>query len=923
MRFQSYNIQLYFINNIHSLRLTKGIFCVLLASCMILLSCNPTKDKWLNRNWHTMTGRFNVYFNGEVKFKDVMETVETGHNDDFTKILEVFPYGDEAAAKGVSGQLDIVLKKVSVAIQNHYVGRYTDDSYLLMGKAHFMKRDYYAGMEAFQYINSKYKDKGLHPISTAWIAKCYLGLKKPDEAEAVMGLLLSEENSKTEKTSLYHKVVPETPKDYTREIYATAADIAIKQRKYNTATDKLTIALKHCSKKKDKIRYTYILGQLYAEMDSIQKAKKYFGDILTMLAPYEFEFNASISLARVYDKNDRVAVKKIRKSLKRMLKDDKNDGYYDQIWFELANLEYKEKNMPAAIYDYKKSAEVQGKNPNQKALAYLALGSIYLEMPDYKLAQAYYDSTASTIARSYKDYDKIITKKTVLSDLISNLIVIETEDSLQEIASLNQTELDQKIDLWIAKAKQDSVLTVKRMKDKKEAEKYAKLNPQTGVANTNTAGFGQQGSWYFYNPAILASGSAEFFNPRKWGSRANEDYWRIAAKEKDKPGDMMNEAGSVDDQKKDPGDGSVPTATDSSKADEADEAMPEFSNDRKAWIADVPFTSAQMTKSNALLEDAYYNIGVIYHDKLDDSKEAIKEFELLLYRFPFTEYEPEVLYRLYKLYSKQNQSEKAESVKQKLIKQFPESPYALIVQNKTVNSVETDANNEVVKAYEAMYDLYLKGDYEQVKTLKHQADQKYSGNTMQAKFDLIYALSVGKTESTDAFKTELTKVVSLYPKTDVGDRAQAILDYLKNGPKVIVPDSLKAKEPDFVIGNEGGPFYYVIAVKDEKLDLNDILGKFTQYNDEYYSLDNLRINPMVSNEGYQLILIREFKEWEKVYAYYKDMKTRDTIRKRFKYAGEVVVFPVSILNFKKVLKEQKLNDYAKAFAEFEKSKPQE
>jgi tetratricopeptide (TPR) repeat protein len=914
---------LYFIKNIQSLRLAKLFFGLLFCVAMVLFSCNPNKNKWLNRNWHSMTGRFNVYFNGELKYHEVMETLEKGHQNDFTKILDVFPYGDEAAAKGVSGQLDIVLKKVSLAIQNHYVGRYTDNSYLLMGKAHYMKRDYYAGMEAFQYINAKYKDQGLHTISTAWIAKCYMGLKKTEEAEAVMGLLLSEEQSKTQNKSLYHKVFPETPKDYSREIYATAADIAIKQQKYSIAAEKLKLALNNAGQKKDRIRYTYILGQLYAQMDSIQPAKKYFGQILNMLAPYEFEFNASISLAKLYDKNDRVAVKKIRKSLKRMLKDDKNEGYYDQIWYALAELEFKEKNLPAAIYDYKKCAESQGKNPNQKALAYLALGNIYLDMPDYKLAQAYYDSTAATISPSYVDYNKIITKKTVLSDLISNLVVLETEDSLQAITLLNENELERKIDEWIAKARQDSAQNVKRLRDQKEAEKYAKLNPQANIANTNTAGFGQQGSWYFYNPTIMAGGAAEFFSAKKWGMRENEDYWRIAAKEKaEKKDGEANEAGDDAAAGKD----STQTTDDVQTKpveSEPDDALPNISGSRRAWIENVPYTREQMDKSNAMVEDALYNIGVIYDDKLNDTKESIKEFELLLNRFPFTEYEPEVLYKLYRLYSKQKQTDKAESVKQKLITGYPESPYALILQNKNVSTSESDANLEVVKAYEHLYQLYVAGDYGQVKKLKPEADRKYAGNAMQAKFDLVYALAVGKTEPVESFKVELNKLVSLYAKTDVGDRAQAILDYIKNGSKRDMPDSLKAKMPEFVIDEkESGPFYYIIAIKDEQMDLTDFLAKYSQYNAEYNSLDNLRINPMLSNDGYQLILVREFKEWSKVYSYYTDMKIRDAIRKRLKYNGQAIGFPASINNFKKMLKEQKVDLYIKTFAEYEKSKPQ-
>jgi hypothetical protein len=60
-----------------------------------------------------MTGHYNVYFNGEIKLLEVTQTLEKGHINDFTKIIDVFPYGDEASAKGVTQPLDEVLKKAS------------------------------------------------------------------------------------------------------------------------------------------------------------------------------------------------------------------------------------------------------------------------------------------------------------------------------------------------------------------------------------------------------------------------------------------------------------------------------------------------------------------------------------------------------------------------------------------------------------------------------------------------------------------------------------------------------------------------------------------------------------------------------------------------------------------------------------------
>jgi tetratricopeptide (TPR) repeat protein len=897
-------------------------FISFLGILSLLLACNPTKDKWMNRNWHTMTGRFNVYFNGEIKYIEVIQALEKGHQNDFTKILDVFPYGDEAASKGVAGQLDIVLKKASLSVQNHYVGRYTDNSYFLMGKAHYFKRDYYAAMEAFQYINARYKNQGLRPISTAWIAKCYTGLQKVDEAEAVMGLLLSEENAKLKKQSLYRKVFPETPKEYTREIYATAADIAIRQEKYSTAAEKLKIALDFTSEKKDRIRYTYILGQLYAQMDSVKLANQYFGRILKMLAPYDFEFNASINLARSYDPTDQGAVKRVRRALKRMLRDDKNDGFYDQIWYELGVLETKEKNIPSAIKAFKMAAFVPGKNTNQKALAYLALGNIYLDMPDYKLAQAYYDSTAASISPSYKNYQKIIDKKTVLSDLIDNLIAIETEDSLQAIAKLSKVDIEKKIDQWIVAAKLDSANAVKRAKDKKEAEKLAQMNPQGAIANANTAGFGEQGQWYFYNPTMMVSGAAEFFSSKKWGQRANEDYWRIAAMEKEKQDDTGTDAAEADSSagEKDKAPASDGATDGETKGEVSQRGNPGISGDRQAWIADVPFTAKDLRQSNDRLALAYFNIGVIYDEKLADAKEAIKDYELLLKRFPKSEYEPEVLYKMYKLYTQLKQTDKAAAVKNKLIQEYPQSPYALILQNKSISSAESDANKEVVLFYEQVYQKYVEGSFAEVKQQKKEADKKFPGNALQPKFDLLYAMAVGRSESIPQFQAELTEVAARYPKTDVGDRAAAILKAIKKQSEVQIPDSLKPAEADFTI-DESGPFYFVIAIKDDKLDMNELIGRIMSYNEEYNEFDNLRANPMLSNDGYQLLLVREFKEFNKALSYHSDFKLRDGTKKRLQYDGPTFAFVISVPNFKKMLKEKKVDSYNTIFVQYEKSKP--
>ena len=52
-----------------------------------ILACNPTKDKWLNRKFHTLTGHFNVYFNGEQKLLEAVLQMENTHQNNFEKLF--------------------------------------------------------------------------------------------------------------------------------------------------------------------------------------------------------------------------------------------------------------------------------------------------------------------------------------------------------------------------------------------------------------------------------------------------------------------------------------------------------------------------------------------------------------------------------------------------------------------------------------------------------------------------------------------------------------------------------------------------------------------------------------------------------------------------------------------------------------------
>ena len=167
------------------------------------------------------------------------------------------------------------------------------------------------------------------------------------------------------------------------------------------------------------------------------------------------------------------ASKQVRRYFKRLLNDDKNIDYFDQVYYELGNIEYREKNIPPAVKDYTYSILFSKTNVKQKSLSYYALAKLYFAQPEYTLAQAYYDTLGNVMPPDFPDSKKINAMRLVLGELIKNLTVIQTEDSLQVLAKLSPEELEKKVKQWQEVEKQQ---VAQAEKAKKESRKTISVN---------------------------------------------------------------------------------------------------------------------------------------------------------------------------------------------------------------------------------------------------------------------------------------------------------------------------------------------------------------------------------------------------------------------------------------------------------------
>ena len=133
-----------------------------------------------------------------------------------------------------------------------------------------------------------------------------------------------------------------------------------------------------------------------------------------MNPPYKMAFNAHISAAGTFTGIG--DAEKLKKELRKMLRDNKNREFRDQIYFAIGNISMKEGNKKQAKEEYTKSASLSSANLYQRALSCLTLAQIYFEELNYKNAQSYQHSVYkwlpfATIVHGYllKELSKITT----------------------------------------------------------------------------------------------------------------------------------------------------------------------------------------------------------------------------------------------------------------------------------------------------------------------------------------------------------------------------------------------------------------------------------------------------------------------------------------------------------------------------------
>ncbi len=825
-------------------------------------NANPS---WFRRTYHNVTAHYNGYYNAQTKLSQLEKEFKNKPQDDYAKILHVFPV-DATAHQGSSGVYDLAIKKCSKVIQNHAISSWADESYSIIGKSYFYRKEFFESIETFQFISGKFVNETTQPEALIWAAKAYVATKQYEEAKNT--LTIGEQN-------------PKFPSKYKSDLNAAYAQMHIEQREYDDAIKRLNNALRFTKDKTTRTRYNFILGQLYQIEKKPKQAINAYNLVAKEHPEYEMYFNTQINIAKLFDKGFSSA-STIKGQLSKMIKDAKNKDYLDQIYYELGSIAIKENETDKAQNYFLQSLKASKTNYNQKASTYLALATLYFDKQKYVPARNYYDSATVILPQDFPDYNKIMARKDYLNELVYNLIAIQTQDSLLALNKLSDTELYALIDKTLNNRK---IAQEKKQREEQEKQKMQDTNAGNpnafagqfrGEDNFNNplirvgqADFNQQNAWYFYNEQAKRQGYNEFV--RKWGQRTLEDNWRRSQKQSNS---------FANNSTNNPND----TSTTNKQQTE-----------REEWFANVPKSKSDIEKANTTIINAYFGAASIYQTKMENNPKAIETYDQLVRRYEKNKYLPEIYYSLYLIYQKINNNEKANYYKNLLVNGFPNSNFAQLITNPSAATNGLSKNSVAKKLYEETYADFINKNYTSVMTKSENAIKAGASTDYLPKFAYLKAVSIGKTSEKDKFITALQQFISQYPQSPLKENAEILLQNLMGSQ----PPANKqtANTPEKTPQNPNEPFvmqpdeehYCVFAIPQNDVNYLDLQVRVNTFNAENFESLNIKTSSMIMGMDYELILVKSFANKQKAMSYFIETMPQNFVLKEMGNAYQFVI----------------------------------
>ena len=836
------------------------LFIAAFLGVLLFNACSVKKDKFINRNWHALNTKYNTLYNGDIAFETGREELNTNYRDDYWEILPVerLEVTEDIRLDSEDNNPNFIIaeEKATKAIQKHSMdikdeerNPQTDEAFLLLGKARYFDQRYIPALEAFNYIINKYTYSDKLNEAHIWREKVNIRLENEDLALKNLKRLLKYEDLKDQEYA---------------DARAMMAQAFINLKAPDTAIQNLKISGHYTKKNPEKGRYYYIIGQLYNQMGHKDSANYAFDKVIDLnrKSPRVYMINSEIQKIRNIEITDQNR-EEVFEYLTDLEENRENRPFLDKIYRQLAEFHLANAADSLALVYFNKSLRATQNMPKLNALNYENLAEYNFDENSYKVAGAYYDSMLTNLKENSKKFRTTKKKLDNLEDVIKYEDIVQYADSVIILYNMPKEEQVTYFQNFIDEMK----------KAEEEAAKAAeeKITASFAAFGATKGGKENQGKFYFYNIQSLGFGKNDFTN--RWGNRELGDDWRWSNKTRTIIAENTDDALA---------------ANDSISAGPSDEEK--YSVD--FYTDKIPTDVAVIDSLKTGRNFANYQLGLIYKEKFKENMLASGKLEDVLGSNPEERLVLPSKYNLYKIYE-ECESQLAETMKNDIIQNHPTSRYAEILLNPQAVFAENEDSPD--SRYNALFAKFGNQEFLQVITGAEENINRYTGDPIVPKFEMLKANAIGRLNGYEEFKEALNYVALTYPNNPEGKKAEQMV-----AEQLI---KLEPKEFSSEVGSTGSgnwkvAFPFKRSKNEEALKLKESLEK---------SIKDLKYNNVVSKDIYtledQFVIVHGFESKDRALGY------SELIEKNKDYRIKNPRFVILSSNYKVVQVHKNLAEY--------------
>lgn len=858
---------------------------------------------------------------------------ENGNQDNYTDFIPLYTVRNKNSKELGKANFDRAILKAEKVIDRHSIKqrpqwksnrRKTDrdrewlsrkeynpfmwKAWMLLGRSQFHEGNLDNAISTFAYMSMLYRTQpAIYSRAQAWLAKCYIENDLAYDAEDVI------------RNNRRDSIPWQARKDWDFAL----ADYYLLTHDYKFAIPYLRNVIRREKRRKQKAREWFIMGQICQAAGKNVEAYKAYSKVIAMNPPYQLEFNARIARTEVMasKKSDGMIAK-----LKRMAKSDKNKEYLDQVYFAIGNIYLLKKDTLKAISAYENGNEKATRSGVERGALLIKLGDLYWTREQYADARRCYNLALGMTDKDNKAYERLTNRSKVLDELVPYTDAVHLQDSLQNLARMDEEQRNMAIDRVIVALKKKEAEEKRKQIENEVANRQQNNDDAFGdeaqkkgnQGNTNNLNIGQQSSeWYFYNPMVVAKGKQQF--QMLWGKRENVDNWQRINKTVVKQ--QGYDLADISDEQRD----SILNAQEA--LDSVEKVNDEALNDphkREYYLAQIPFTKEQVKASDDIIADGLYNSGVIFKDKLDKLTLSEKALSRLISQYPDYAHKDDTFYHLFLLYSRKGQKAKAESFVDSLKAEFPKSEWTTLLSDPNY-VVNTRYGVHIEDSlYAATYDAFKADNHNVVDANVSISETRFPQGANRDKFMFIGSLNKLNEGDDEACLKGLDSLVEKFPESDVAKIAGMIINGVKSGRRLrgakfdignvwamrsetlSESEQLKAKP---LSAERNTQFVFMLVYQPDSVNENKLLYQVAKYNFTSFLVRDFDI-AIDNDDILHRMRVSGFRNYDEAMQYSRGLLSQPQVRKLM---GKARPFIISVENLPLLGVAYSFDDYKKFY----------